>query len=1136
MRRFALVVVLFVCVGLFQVLSYRSPEGTRIIQRKRLHPLYAEDPAKQPVPITTEENKEVKDKIAVLWENTDQEESKSGTFLTTVNKDTQTISDPKPALPATQADSNGDNQVSHNTVPPASTENTTDVTTAKKIEQPSVTSSEVERKKKEEAVQKSADVSVPSKDPAAVITELLLKTKKIQDEIAQRTIASPDVLAKEKEKEEEEKIYRAQSAVSTNFIEIMKELNKEAKEKELKDFQRRATTTNVEPAILSVEKKEEQRSLVNSLKVEQVLNSKNIEEKEVPSLKQKIKEEQKPVEREISTVAVEKRQVIEKPPAKPEQPQQPPQQPPIQLEKQQQPPKKWFEKALGFLESDPNIIVNIEQPPPARQASLPQESNLKSDNVVEAVKEPVATVERPVAGKVFPVKEAPKKSPEAVSPPPVVTVSAKKEPEVKVEEKKGVFNKLLGFLESDPNIVVAAPPSPVTPASSSFTSSPPSSESTVAAMNSRARAVQSTEARPVVGAKKQSAVDTSLEKTKSPARTEKKEEEKAAPSSSFNLFGLFRKKQENNDLENTSTVAKPTTTTTTEIEYKPVIKVGAKRSMITGQQTPITPPPVTSTDNSKAKASPVFSLKREVPVAAKSAPPAKTIPPPPVTRVVPPPPPVKPVAPSPPIAKKVEDEEEDSRKKRAKGILGWFGVSEDEEARLATLGESSAPPSSSYTVSRPPSEPRPVAQKRREDREKEEATDKKKEAAGGRGLFGLFGNGNKDSSDAVAKVDVTRPVAPVRQVNQPVAPPKVVVKPSPPVTPPKSSPTIVKATIPPKPAVATPVTTTSTATTEPQKKSGGLFGWFGRNKEEDSSTPPTRPVVKATEQKTTTTVKVAPQPSSRPPSPVQAQTVKGPAAMNLNFQRMITKALNNDVNKITAFQKLTDNYRSGNLDSKQFITSIDRLFTSSPSSMALETVLVPLINELPEKDLSNKLKAAFDKYRREKEKEEERKKKGGGGGLFGLFGGKKVEAKEEKEVEQVKKTVVVQPVSPPPTAAAKPLFSFSKGSTAATPTTTPRPTTPASSPSKPSNSNTGSSAIVTVNGLRVPDRVPIAKKATVAKQLQLVNENKLKVKELFDYLVREIGETRVKSLTSDIALILSKDKFSEYDKLVKSLK
>ncbi len=733
------------------------------------------------------------------------------------------------------------------------------------------------------------------------------------------------------------------------------------------------------------------------------------------------------------------------------------------------------------------------------------------------MKEPVVTVERPVAGKVSPVKEAPKKSPEAVSIPPVVTVSAKKEPEVKVEEKKGVFNKLLGFLESDPNIIVAAPSSPVTPVSSSFTNPPPSSESTVAAMNSRARAVQSTETRPVVGAKTQPAVDTILEKTNSPARPEKKEEVKAAPSSSFNLFGLFGKKQENNDVENTSSVTKPTTTTTTEIEYKPVIKVGAKRSMITGLQTPIAPPPpATSSDDSKAKASPVFSLKREVAVAAKPAPlapPVKTIPPPPVTRIVPPPP-VKPAAPSPPIAKKVEDEEEDSRKKRAKGILGWFGVSEDEEAQLATLGESSTPPSSSYTVSRPPLEPRPVAQKRREDREKEEATDKRKEAASGRGLFGLFGSGNKDSSDAGARVEAPRPVAP-----------KVVVKPSPPVTPPKPSPTIVKATIPPKPA-------------EPQKKSGGLFGWFGGNKEEDSSTLPTRPVVKATEQKTTTaTVKVAPQPSSRPPSTAQAQTVKGPAAMNLNFQRMITKALNNDVNKITAFQKLTDNYRSGNLDPKQFITFIDRLFTSSPSSMALETVLLPLINELPEKDLSNKLKTAFDKYRREKEKEEERKKKGGGGGgLFGLFGGKKVEAKEEKEVEQVKKTVVVQPVSSPPPAATKPLFSFSKGSTAATATITPRPTTPASSPSKTSTSNTGSGAIVTVNGLRVPDRVPIAKKATVAKQLQLVNENKLKVKELFDYLVREIGETRVKSLTNDIALILSKDKFSEYDKLVKSLK
>jgi hypothetical protein len=145
----------------------------------------------------------------------------------------------------------------------------------------------------------------------------------------------------------------------------------------LKDFQRRATTTNVEPAILSVEKKEEQRSLVNSLKVEQVLNTKKNEEKEVPTLKQKVQEEQKPVERGINAVAAEKPRVIEKPSAKPEQPQQapqqpPPQQPPVQLEKQQQPPKKWFEKALGFLESDPNIIVNIEQPSPTRQASLPQ--------------------------------------------------------------------------------------------------------------------------------------------------------------------------------------------------------------------------------------------------------------------------------------------------------------------------------------------------------------------------------------------------------------------------------------------------------------------------------------------------------------------------------------------------------------------------------------------------------------------------------------------------------------------------------------------------------------------------------------------------------------------------------------------
>jgi hypothetical protein len=125
--------------------------------------------------------------------------------------------------------------------------------------------------------------------------------------------------------------------------------------------------------------------------------------------------------------------------------------------------------------------------------------------------------------------------------------------------------------------------------------------------------------------------------------------------------------------------------------------------------------------------------------------------------------------------------------------------------------------------------------------------------------------------------------------------------------------------------VAKSVSTTTTVA----KPSSGFFD-FLKKSDSSSSTP------------VATVTKVAPPVAS---------------GMNKSFLTLITKLLNNDAKKISNFQKATDQFRSNVIDANSYLKTIEGLFGIEQ----LELVIKPLIQDLPEKDLSNKLKNSFEK-------------------------------------------------------------------------------------------------------------------------------------------------------------------------------
>ena len=79
--------------------------------------------------------------------------------------------------------------------------------------------------------------------------------------------------------------------------------------------------------------------------------------------------------------------------------------------------------------------------------------------------------------------------------------------------------------------------------------------------------------------------------------------------------------------------------------------------------------------------------------------------------------------------------------------------------------------------------------------------------------------------------------------------------------------------------------------------------------------------------------------------------------MNPKFQGMVSDLLKKDSAKIRAFQKTTDALRAGNLSPTSYIKEVESVF----GVKAAEKVLLPLINELPERSVAAKLAEAYKK-------------------------------------------------------------------------------------------------------------------------------------------------------------------------------
>lgn len=112
---------------------------------------------------------------------------------------------------------------------------------------------------------------------------------------------------------------------------------------------------------------------------------------------------------------------------------------------------------------------------------------------------------------------------------------------------------------------------------------------------------------------------------------------------------------------------------------------------------------------------------------------------------------------------------------------------------------------------------------------------------------------------------------------------------------------------------------------------GGVFGFL------NASPPPKTAATKA--------------------APVVAAKKPAAVGMNVKFLASISKLLKGDTNKIKAFQTATDSFRSGAVTGDAFLKTLESLFGAS----ALESVVVPLVSELPERDAAAKLLSSFEK-------------------------------------------------------------------------------------------------------------------------------------------------------------------------------
>jgi hypothetical protein len=256
----------------------------------------------------------------------------------------------------------------------------------------------------------------------------------------------------------------------------------------------------------------------------------------------------------------------------------------------------------------------------------------------------------------------------------------------------------------------------------------------------------------------------------------------------------------------------------------------------------------------------------------------------------------------------------------------------------------------------------------------------------------------------------------------------------------------------------TPVAIVTPAPVAAPAPSGGLFGFLG-NKGKDSA-------------------------------PAKASTSSPAVGMNVKFQAAVSKLLKGDTVKIKTFQRATDRLRSDDISGDEFLLTLETLFGAED----LESVVIPLISELPERKTADTLQAAYDKKVAAIAKASAPPK--------GPFSFSFLTPPQKKPAAPVAAAVVL-PIAEKkkmPVAASR-LKSLTPAPVAAT------------------------KAVV----FKVPSKVPIGKKVSIEKQMKSLLAGTTDPKSFYTSISRELGKEKMAEVIGDIISVFPADIGSKLD-------
>jgi hypothetical protein len=224
-----------------------------------------------------------------------------------------------------------------------------------------------------------------------------------------------------------------------------------------------------------------------------------------------------------------------------------------------------------------------------------------------------------------------------------------------------------------------------------------------------------------------------------------------------------------------------------------------------------------------------------------------------------------------------------------------------------------------------------------------------------------------------------------------------------------------------------------------------------------------------------------------------SKSVTAAVGMNAKFQSTVLKLLKGDNGKVKAFQRATDDFRSGDVSGEAFIQTLETLFGSD----ALELVVTPLVSELPERTMAVKLKVAYDKNVAALKASSSPK-----ASFSFSFPGQ-----GPKKVTSPSPAVLVLPV-----VEKKPISSKLKS-------LTPAPAAP-----------------VRTAVFRVPSKVPIGKKVSIERQMKSLLAGSVDATTFYTSISKELGKDKMVEVISDIIIAFPADIRTKLDALNRSNK